>query len=124
MNRMVLSAQLLERGAVRYTPAGLPAIDCRLQHASTVTEDGQPRKVSLEIKAMAIGAMSRPLGALALGQTGLFAGFLATTRNGRGLLFHITELSPGALALSSSAPEPSSDPSSEPLPAAPWSSKF
>ena len=124
MNRMVLSAQLLERGAVRYTPAGLPAIDCRLQHASTVTEDGQPRKVSLEIKAMAIGAMSRPLGALALGQSGLFAGFLATTRNGRGLLFHITELSPGALALSSSAPEPSSDPSSEPLPAAPWSSKF
>jgi hypothetical protein len=26
----------------------------------------------------------------------LFAGFLATTRNGRGLLFHITELTPGA----------------------------
>ena len=98
MNRMVLSAQLLERGAVRYTPAGLAAIDCRLQHESAVTEDGQPRKVSLEIKAMAIGAMSRPLGLMALGQSGLFAGFLATTRNGRGLLFHITELSPGALA--------------------------
>ena len=128
MNRMVLSAQLLERGAVRYTPAGLPAIDCRLQHASTVTEDGQPRQVSLEIKAMAIGAMSRPLGALALGQAGLFAGFLATTRNGRGMLFHITELSPGALPLPSSAPEASSDlssePSSETLPTTPWSKKF
>ena len=120
MNRMVLSAQLLERGAVRYTPAGLPAIDCRLQHASTVTEDGQPRQVSLEIKAMAIGAMSRPLGALALGQSGLFAGFLATTRNGRGMLFHITELSPGALPLPSPAPESSSDLS----PTAPWSNKF
>ena len=115
MNRLVLSAQLLERGAVRYTPAGLPAIDCRLQHASTVTEDGQPRQVSLEIKAMAIGAMSRPLGALALGQSGLFAGFLATTRNGRGMLFHITELSPGALA-----PEPPTDPT----PTASWSNKF
>ena len=128
MNRMVLSAQLLERGAVRYTPAGLPAIDCRLQHASAVTEDGQPRQVSLEIKAMAIGAIARPLEALALGQSGLFAGFLATTRNGRGMLFHITELSPGALALHSSAPETSSDPSSEPssetLPTAPWSKKF
>ena len=101
MNRMVLSAQLLERGAVRYTPAGLPAIDCKLVHASTVTEDGSPRQVSLEIKALAIGALSRPLGALALGSSALFAGFLATTRNGRGMLFHITELSPDAVECAS-----------------------
>ena len=92
VNRMVLSAQLLERGAVRYTPAGLPAIDCKLAHASTVTEDGSPRQVSLEIKALAIGTLSRPLAALALGSSAMFAGFLATTRNGRGMLFHITEL--------------------------------
>ena len=94
MNRLVLSAQLVERGAVRYTPAGLPVVDCRLQHASTLTEDGQPRKVSVEIKALAIGAMSRPLAALALGSSGIFAGFLASARNGRGWLFHITELTP------------------------------
>ena len=97
MNRMVLSAVLLERGAMRYTPAGLPVLDCRLQHQSTVSEDGLPRQVSLEIKALAIGALSRPLALMVLGQAGLFAGFLATTRNGRGMLFHITELSPGSL---------------------------
>ena len=113
MNRMVLSAQLLERGAVRYTPAGLPAIDCKLMHASTVTEDGSPRQVSLEIKALAIGVLSRPLGALALGSSALFAGFLATTRNGRGMLFHITELTPDAVACTS---EPDSEPASEPTP--------
>jgi primosomal replication protein N len=112
MNRLVLSAQLVERGAVRYTPAGLPAIDCRLQHESTVTEDGQPRKVSLEIKALAIGAISRPLAALTLGSTGLFGGFLATARNGRSCLFHITELTP----VSSDA---ISDPTSDSPPAAP-----
>ena len=111
MNRMVLSAQLLERGAVRYTPAGLPAIDCKLVHASTVTEDGSPRQVSLEIKALAIGALSRPLGALALGSSALFAGFLATTRNGRGMLFHITELTPGAVECAS---EPVFEPVFEP----------
>jgi primosomal replication protein N len=103
MNRMVLSAQLVERGAVRYTPAGVPALDCKLQHESTLSEDGQARKVSLEIKALAIGAISRPLGAMALGSSGLFAGFLATTRNGRGLLFHITELTPGAATSASSS---------------------
>ncbi|HOB93686.1 MAG TPA: primosomal replication protein N [Aquabacterium sp.] len=96
MNRLVLSATLVERGATRYTPAGLPAIDCQLQHAGTVTEDGQPRQVSLEIKALAIGAMAQPLAALALGSTGLFGGFLGSARNGRGLLFHITELTPDA----------------------------
>jgi primosomal replication protein N len=105
---MVLSAQLLERGAVRYTPAGLPAIDCKLVHASTVSEDGQPRQVSLEIKALAIGAMSRPLGAMVLGGSAMFAGFLATTRNGRGLLFHITELTPDEPA-SSEIPPTSSE---------------
>jgi primosomal replication protein N len=92
MNRMVLSAQLVERGATRYTPAGLPAVDLVLKHASTVTEDGQPRKVSLEIKAVAIGEITRRFCALQLGQSGDFAGFLATARNGRGLLFHVTEL--------------------------------
>ena len=107
MNRMVLSAQLLERGAVRYTPAGLPAIDCKLMHASTVTEDGSPRQVSLEIKALAIGALSRPLGLMVLGSSAMFAGFLATTRNGRGMLFHITELTPDAVECPSEPiPEP------------------
>ena len=78
---------------MRYTPAGIPALDCRLAHASTVNEDGQPRQVTLEIKALAIGAITRPLGALALGSAGVFSGFLASARNGRGLWFHITSLS-------------------------------
>ncbi len=89
---MVLTARLVERGALRYTPAGLPALDLKLQHESVATEDGQSRKVSLEIKALGVGAITQPLGALALGSPGDFAGFLATTRNGRGLLFHITSL--------------------------------
>ena len=77
MNRLVLAAALIERGAVRYTPAGLPALDLLLKHESEVSEDGQPRKVSVEIKAVAIGAITRHAGALALGDAGTFAGFLA-----------------------------------------------
>ncbi len=93
MNRLVLSATLAERGVVRYTPAALPALDLVLKHESEVSEDGQPRKVSLDIKAVAIGqGITRQLGALALGTAGSFAGFLATGRNGRGLVFHITAL--------------------------------
>ena len=94
MNRLVLAATLVERGAVRYTPAGLPALDMLLKHASEVSEDGLPRKVSLEIKAVAIGAITRPAGALPLEGTANFAGFLGATRNGRGLVFHITAIDP------------------------------
>jgi primosomal replication protein N len=37
MNRLVLQAQLVERGALRYTPAGIPALDLNLKHESQVT---------------------------------------------------------------------------------------
>jgi primosomal replication protein N len=94
MNRLVLAATLIERGAVRFTPAGLPALDMLLKHESEVSEDGQPRKVSLEIKAVAIGAITRPAGAMVLGASAGFAGFLGATRNGRGLVFHITAIDP------------------------------
>ena len=96
MNRLVLSARLVERGALRYTPAGLPALDLSLAHESEVTEDGQPRKVSLEMRALAIGAITQPLAAMALGSRGTFAGFLAAARNGRGFRFHVTALEPEA----------------------------
>jgi len=92
MNRLVLSAQLMERGAVRYTPAGLPALDLVLKHESEVTQDGQPRKVSMEIKARAIGDITQRLLKLDIGSTLGFAGFLGSQRNGRGIVFHVTEL--------------------------------
>ncbi len=90
MNRFVLAATLVERAALRYTPAGLPALDLSLKHESEVSEDHKPRKVSMEMKAVAIGEITQLLTPLALGAGGLFAGFLTSTRNGRGLLFHIT----------------------------------
>jgi primosomal replication protein N len=68
-------------------------LDLLLKHESEVSEDGTPRKVSMDIKAVAIGErLARQVGALALGQPGSFAGFLAAGRNGRGLVFHITSL--------------------------------
>ncbi len=92
MNRLVLTAQLVERGALRYTPAGLPALDLSLKHESQLTQDGQPRKVWFEIKARAIGEITQRISVLELGSSHGFAGFLGSQRNGRGVVFHITEL--------------------------------
>jgi primosomal replication protein N len=96
MNRLVLSATLVERAATRYTPAGLPALDLSLKHESEVSEEGQPRKVSMEMKAVAIGAVTRALLAQELGAASVFVGFVTASRNKRGLLFHITSVEPAA----------------------------
>jgi len=92
MNRLVLAAQVVERGKMRYTPAGLPALDMLLKAESEVSQNGQPRKVSLEIRAVVIGDITRQAERLALGVQAMFAGFLAPSRNGKGLVFHITQL--------------------------------
>jgi len=88
----MLSATLVERGALRYTPAGLPALDLALKHESQVTQDGQARKVSVEIKARAIGEITQRIAGLEMGSEHGFAGFLGSQRNGRGVVFHVTEL--------------------------------
>ena len=92
MNRLVLTAQLLERGALRYTPAGLPALDLSLKHESQVTQDGKVRQVWFDLRARAIGDITQRVAALELGSTHGFAGFLGSARNGRGIVFHVTEL--------------------------------
>lgn len=100
MNRVVLQARVVERGQVRYTPAGLPALDLSLRHESEVTEAGHPRKVSLEMRAVGLGAVVERIGKLAAGDAAGFAGFLGPSRNGKGVLLHITEIdmtaAPGA----------------------------
>ena len=103
MNRLVLAATLVERAATRYTPAGLPALDLVLKHESTVSEDGQPRQVSFEIKAVAIGAVTQGLLSLAMGTALNTAGFITRTRNGKGLLFHITSVESAAQEVAAQA---------------------
>lgn len=92
MNRVLLSAQLIERATMRYTPAGLPALDIRLAHASQVVHAGSPRQISLEVHATAIGDIALDIEKLAVGTTAMFTGFLGKQRNGKGLMLHISEL--------------------------------
>ncbi len=78
---------------MRYTPAGLPALDFSLEHESEVTEAGQPRQVKVVIKAVAFGSVAETLGKQAIGSNWRFTGFLATPRNGKHPVFHIQQFS-------------------------------
>ncbi|HEX9719610.1 MAG TPA: primosomal replication protein N [Ramlibacter sp.] len=91
MNQLVLSARIAEAGVLRYTPAGLPALDFRLEHESEVTEAGQPRQVAVAIRAVAFGGLAETLGKQAIGSSWKFTGFLATPRNGKHPVLHIQE---------------------------------
>ena len=89
MNQLVLSASIAEASALRYTPAGLPALDVRLEHESEIEEAGQNRKVKVAIKAVAFGSLAETLVRQPIGSPWRFSGFLATPRNGKHPVLHI-----------------------------------
>ena len=89
VNQLVLSARIAEASSLRYTPAGLPALDFSLEHESEVTEAGQPRQAKVAIRAVAFGGLAETLGKQAIGSSWQFTGFLATPRNGKHPVFHI-----------------------------------
>ena len=92
-NQLVLTATIVELSAPRYTPAGLPALDLRLEHESLLQEAGQDRQVKASVKAVAFGALAERLARQVIGSSWRFQGFVATPRNGKTLVFHIQEFS-------------------------------
>lgn len=92
MNAFLLTASVAEISAQRYTPAGIPALDLQLEHESDRIEAGQSRKVKLNLRALALGTQAETLAKTSIGKQAKFKGFMAATKNGKGLLFHITDI--------------------------------
>ena len=80
MNQTRLSAVIAEAGVLRHTPAGLPALDVRLEHESEIEEGGQLRRVRAVLKAVALGTVAERLARQAIGSNWCFSGFLASPR--------------------------------------------
>ena len=89
MNQTILSARIAEAQALRYTPAGLPALDLRLEHESETLEAGTQRQVRVEIRAVAFGTDAETLARQAIGSGLRFTGFLAAPRHGKHPVLHI-----------------------------------
>ena len=77
---------------MRFTPAGLPALDLSLKHESEVVQFGAKRKISVEIRARAVGPVTEAMLGAELGVEHEFAGFVGAQRNGRGIVFHIQSI--------------------------------
>ncbi|HWA12366.1 MAG TPA: primosomal replication protein N [Burkholderiales bacterium] len=91
-NQVVLTGRLIERKELRFTPAGLPALDVRIGHASEQVEAGSPREVSLEVEAVALGPVAESLSRAATDRSYRFEGFLAQRgRASRLLVLHLNK---------------------------------
>ena len=83
---------LAECGDLRYTPAGVPALECVLNHASLQREAGGNRKVDCELAAVAFGEPAVALAKVPTGTALRCRGFLARRyRTGITVALHIDE---------------------------------
>jgi len=93
-NQLELTAAIAEAAVLRFTPAGMPALDLRLEQAAfTAQEAGQSRQVRASVKAVAFGAVAERIARQTIGSIWHFSGFVATPRNAKGLVFHVQEFS-------------------------------
>ncbi|MBK6322768.1 MAG: primosomal replication protein N [Burkholderiales bacterium] len=76
---------------MRYTPAGVPALNLQLEHESETQEAGQARQIKVAVKAVAFGALAERLAKQAIGSVWRFQGFLGNARHGKSIVFHIQE---------------------------------
>ncbi len=84
---------LIERKALRYTPAGVPVVECVIGHQSEQIEAGSPRRVECEIPAIALGDTARWIQDAAPGMSVRLGGFLAArSKNSKQPRLHVTTI--------------------------------
>lgn len=76
-NLTQLSGRLLERGTLRYTPAGIPVLDFLVGHASRQIEAETERTVECELGCVAAGSPALLLAGANPGDRMVVSGFLA-----------------------------------------------
>jgi primosomal replication protein N len=90
VNEVTLDARLAGRDDLRFTPAGLAALDFQLAHESMQTEASGERRVNCELAAIALGPIAKELAAVAVGERLRCRGFLARRyRTGISVALHV-----------------------------------
>lgn len=83
---------LVEKAALRYTPAGLPVLEAGFRHSGTAVEAGVERKLAFDVTAVALGSVGEQLDHEPLGTEVELAGFFAPrSRRSMRIVLHVTE---------------------------------
>ncbi len=92
-NRTVLTGKLLELATLRYTPAGIPALNFRIAHVSEQVEAATKRSVECEMPALALGQTALLLAGAKPGDQLRLTGFLAAkSLKSRTPVLHVNEI--------------------------------
>jgi primosomal replication protein N len=84
---------LVELGALRYTPAGLAALEFKLAHESEQEEAGARRAIQAEVNAIAFETQAKLLTGRPLGTALKIQGFLgAKSKRSKRLVLHVTNI--------------------------------
>jgi primosomal replication protein N len=93
VNEFRLSGILVERAALRFTPAGVPVVEAQIRHRSDVIEAGVPRTLEFLVSAIGLGPIAGALEHEPLGVQLDLAGFVAPrSRRSSKLVLHLTGL--------------------------------
>lgn len=96
MNHIALTATLVEREVLRYTPAGVAAIEAVFRHEGEVIEAGGVRQLKFELDTITLGSLAQRIQALPLGTAIQLTGFIAPrSHRTRKLRIHITDFESG-----------------------------
>ena len=92
LNAVTLDARLATRDDLRFTPAGVAALDFQLAHESMQTEANGERRVACELAAVALGPIAKDISSVAVGARLRCRGFLARRyRTGTSVALHVNE---------------------------------
>ncbi|HQW21537.1 MAG TPA: primosomal replication protein N [Rhodocyclaceae bacterium] len=92
-NRTELTGSLLELESLRYTPAGIAALNFSIAHTSEQSEAGIQRRVECEMKAVAMGPIALLLADAKPGDRIRLSGFLAAkSLKSRTPVLHVNEI--------------------------------
>ena len=84
---------MLELGALRYTPAGVAAVEFKLGHESEQREAGGKRTIQAEVSAIAFETQAKLLTGRPLGSAVRVEGFLgAKSKRSKRLVLHVTSI--------------------------------
>lgn len=94
-NRLTLTATMVERDTLRYTPAGIPMLNARVSHGSRQAEAGTARDVEFEMAVVFAGKLAESASRMPVGQGLELSGFLAARRKlAKSLVLHVTACRP------------------------------
>lgn len=93
MNQLTITGELIERSALRYTPAAVAVLDLKVLHSDMVDQAGVSRMVKFEIPVVVMGDLALMWQSAALGQMLEVEGFLAAARqNSPKLVLHAKKI--------------------------------